>query len=203
MINIDKFISIYKQHYNINTKQQQGILNILNNFNNDLLVNQSIPRMAYILATIFWETDQKMFPSKEVRQIRTDTPRRKQVRKLQDRYWYTGFYGRGYCHLTWLANYRMMSKVLVDEAPDGTYVNSQFLVLKPDLAYDPDISYKIIVLGMLRGCFNGKGHGLGHYVDKTPPDYVGARYTVNIQDQAQAIADIAKRFEGWIKDCWE
>ena len=77
MINIDKFISIYKQHYNINTKQQQGILNILNNFNNDLLVNQSIPRMAYILATIFWETDQKMFPSKGVRQIKTDTPKKR------------------------------------------------------------------------------------------------------------------------------
>lgn len=204
MINIDKFITTYKNKYNTSNITEQGLYNILTNFNNDNTVNTKIPYMAYILATIFWETDQKMYPSRELRQVTTDTPRRVEVKRLQDRYWNTGFYGRGYCHITWMQNYQNMSHVLKSSGK-ARYNNEHdgFLVTDPDRALEPDISYDIITLGMLTGAFSGSGKGLAHYLDKDPPDYVGARYTINIQDQAHPIADIARTFEGMIRSCIE
>lgn len=198
MIDIDKFVVEYiKTHKNIkdNITVINGLKNILNNINNTPSINTKIPYQAYILATIYWETDQKMYPSKEVRQVKTDTPRRKEVRRLQDRYWSTGFYGRGYCHLTWKDNYKKMSGVLIAFGGDK-YKNRKpdFLVTDPDLALDEEISFDIIVLGMLRGCFNGSGHGLGYYLDKIPPDYLGARRTVNGTDKAREIDSIAQDF---------
>lgn len=204
MINVSKFISLYKKKHNINTTTEQGLINIINNINNDSTVVNNIPYISYILATIFWETDQKMYPSRELRQVKTDTPRRREVKRLQDRYWDTGYYGRGYCHITWLSNYQKLSHILKSSGKSRyDNENDAFLVTKPDKALEPDTAYDIITLGMLTGAFNGRGKGLAYYLDKNPPDYVGARYTINIQDQAKTIADIAKTYETIIKSCVE
>ena len=200
LINIPKFIELYKVNNTYVSSTVTGLNNILNNINNDPAINNNINYISYLLATIFWETDKKMYPSSEIRQIKTDTPRRREVKRLQDRYWNSGFYGRGYCHITWKNNYQNMSHILKASGKARyTNENDSFLVLHPEKALEPDIAYDIISLGMLMGAFSGNGKGLAYYLDKTPSDYVNARKTVNGLDQARTIADIAIKFESWLK----
>lgn len=195
MIDIDKFIVLYnKQHSVIDIKILKAIRELINLLNKTESINNKIPYQAYILATVYWETDKKMYPTSEIRQVKTDTPRRKEVRRLQDRYWLTGFYGRGYCHLTWKENYLNMGKLLVKELPAYKSKQGDFLVKNPDLALDQTIAFDIMLLGMLTGAFNGSGHGLAYYLDKTPPSYVNARRTINGTDKAMEIALIAENF---------
>lgn len=96
------------------------------------------------------------------------------------KHWY---YGRGLVQLTWLDNYKAVSKVLGID-----------LVKNPDLALQPDTAAKILVHGMLSGMFNGKGKGLAHYLGNGRRDWKNARRTVNITDKWQRFRDTAKRF---------
>lgn len=195
MINIDKFILEYlKTNKETTNNNITAIKELIQLINNNKSINTKVNYIAYILATVYWETDRKMYPSKEIRQVKTDTPRRKEVRRLQDRYWSTGFYGRGYCHLTWKDNYAKLGKLLV--ASGGKYSNKDplFLVKDPDSALDTTTAFDIMLVGMLTGAFNGSGNGLAYYLDKTPPNYVGARRTINGTDKAVEIALIAEHF---------
>jgi predicted chitinase len=54
------------------------------------------------------------------------------VYRAQQKYWGSGFYGRGYIQLTWHDNYAMASKALGID-----------LIAEPDLALQPEIAAKI------------------------------------------------------------
>lgn len=167
----------------------------LDNLLADQYVNTNVPFMAYIIATAYWETDTTMRPIIEVHQIKVDTPTRQRVRASQDKYWDTGFYGRGYVQLTWRTNYVNMSTHLHSEyTPTYIKYSPYFLVDNPELAAAPSIAYDILSSGMRGGYFSGTGRGLSYYLSSSPPDYFNARRTVNGTDQAQTIAQYASTF---------
>jgi len=94
-------------------------------------------QLAYILATAIGECGLR--PIKEYRAAEGTS-----LRKVQDAYWYTGYYGRGYVQLTWKSNYEKFAKYLgVD------------LVGNPDLALNPKYAAQIIAYGMKNGSFTG------------------------------------------------
>jgi hypothetical protein len=67
----------------------------------------------------------------------------------------------------------------------------------PDEVMRPNIAAKILVQGMDRGDFTGRG--LDSYINEAKTDYVKARYIVNGQDKAKEIADIAYTYQKAIK----
>ena len=105
-------------------------------------------------------------------------------RANQDRYWLTGYYGRGYVQLTWKANYEKAGRALgVD------------LVNRPELALEPEVAFKILFYGMRSGWFTGKK--LSDYIRPGRADYVGARKIINGEDKAEQIASYAGPSSGF------
>ncbi len=88
--------------------------------------------------------------------------------------------GRGYVQLTGRRNYADWSKRL-----------GMDLVGNPDAVKDPKIAAKILVGGMMKGTFTGKG--LGSYINGQKTDFNGARRTVNGTDRAGLIGGIAQK----------
>jgi len=130
-------------------------------------------KLAYILATAKHESGFK--PIKEYRASAGTS-----LRAIQDKYWSTGFFGRGFVQLTHLSNYQKMSKFLgVD------------LVAKPDLALNPIYAAKILVYGMMNGTFTGKA--LEDYIKPQSADFINARRVVNGTDKADKIAGYANK----------
>jgi hypothetical protein len=81
-------------------------------------------------ATIRVEVGAAFRPIKERRANQAKQP---QVWALQNRYWASGFYGRGLVQITWDENYRTVGKRL-----------NLDLVGNPDLALDPGVSARIL-----------------------------------------------------------
>lgn len=154
-----------------------------------------IRQSAYILATIRWETAQTFQPIRERRARRATNPRHWEI---QNRYWPSGFYGRGYVQITWESNYRRAGRRLAGHTliVDGVErrVEDETFVENPDLVLDPQIAYLVCVRGMTEGWFTGRK--LDHYIrEGSPPDYLNARRVVNGLDRAAEIAAYANQFE--------
>jgi hypothetical protein len=64
--------------------------------------------IAYVLATIHWETGRTFAPVKELRASESRNPK---LYARQQRYWPSGYYGRGYVQLTWDYNYKKASEL--------------------------------------------------------------------------------------------
>lgn len=62
-------------------------------------------KLAYILATAWHES--KLRPIKEIRCSSGQT-----CYELQNRYWSSGYYGRGFVQLTWKDNYEKFGRIL-------------------------------------------------------------------------------------------
>jgi hypothetical protein len=158
---------------------------------------------AYILATCFHESAQRMQPVNETLAATDDA-----VIRILDRAWANGqlkgvrapywrrdadgkaWFGRGIVQLTLKDNYRRLGNWLRDKA--GIDVD---LVADPKKALDPDISARILFEGVIHGLFRN-GHWLGKYIDADRSDFVGARNIVNgaFRDDAERIASIAGAF---------
>lgn len=130
-------------------------------------------KIAYVLATCHHECR-----FKSIKEIRAQPGT--EVYKMQDRYWGTGFYGRGFSQLTWRKNYLKFSPVV-----------GMDLVKNPDLVLKPEIGAKILVHGMRRGLFTGKD--LDNYFNPTRTDWFNARRIVNGVFRAEMVADAAKK----------
>ena len=137
-------------------------------------------QVAYLLATVFHETDKKMQPIEEYasgaayegRADLGNTMKGDGVR----------FKGRGDVQITGRRNYALFSKML-----------SIDLINNPSLALDPTYSAHIAVIGMMQGRFTGKK--LSDYiVCGQEPDYKNARRIINGTDKANLIAGYAKQF---------
>lgn len=115
--------------------------------------------IAYMLATAQHETRNFTAPDEDFG--------RQQARKLG----YGGgeeYFGRGYVHLTHIENYQKFDKLLGLEGQ---------LVQNPELAKDPEIAAKILVIGMRDGLFTGKP--LSRYINDESHDTYNARRVVN------------------------
>jgi len=80
-----------------------------------------------VAATIAVETGNFM-PVKEIEVKKPDHP----VYKMQQRYYPSGFYGRGFIQITWRDNYAAAGKALGID-----------LITNPDLALQPDVAAQI------------------------------------------------------------
>lgn len=133
--------------------------------------------VAYALATITRETGWTFRPIREYR-----AKAGSKGRKNQDRYWLSGYFGRGYVQLTWDYNYKKAgTKLGID------------LLGNPDLALSKEIAFDIMTYGMFEGWFTGKK--LTDYINDTATNYVAARRIINGTDKAELIANYAKMFE--------
>lgn len=153
--------------------------------------NTPINDLAYILATAWWETAKTMQPVREAFFISKDTSKAEQWRKRNLHYY--PYYGRGYVQLTWKHNYKFAGEKLGHD-----FVNH------PDLVMDPQNAIEIMFTGMQQGWFSGKS--LDDYIDdieesdnKDIAEYIQARKVINGKDKAVAIAGIALKFEGSLR----
>lgn len=150
--------------------------------------------LAYMLATVFWETAQTMQPVRETlaksdKQAIANLEKAWNAGKLpsvKTPYWRDGSFGRGLVQLTHMMNYITMGKIIgVDLAGD------------PSLALRSDIAIEIMFEGMTRGVsskgdFTGKS--LEDYFNEKTDDPVGARKIINGNDKASLIAGFHKNF---------
>lgn len=173
---------------------KSGLSFLLDQFQADPGFTQ-IRDLAYVLATIRWETAQTFQPVKEKRASRDKNPR---LWEIQNRYWSSGYFGRGYVQITWENNYKRASERLTGTTfamnSGPVTVKAETLVDKPDLVLKPEVSYAIASRGMREGWFTGKK--LSDFIrDGEPPDYLNARKIINGLDQAERIAGYASGFE--------
>jgi hypothetical protein len=167
--NRDIFKSKYEKAFGVAVPPT--LSSLLDKIEQDGRLLPDLRKIAYFLATIKWETANTFSPIKE-RRARPGTA----VRTLQDRYWGTGYYGRGYIQLTFRKNYARFG---IEDAPDK--------------ALEPDTAYEIASKGMTEGLFTGKK--LGDYFSANSEDFIGARKIINGTDKASEIALIARKIQ--------
>ena len=125
--------------------------------------------LAYVLATVKWETGHSMQPVEEGYPLTGA-----KLRAFQKRLRYYPWYGRGLVQITWESNYL------------------KFGIAKPEDALLWPVALRALFDGCIKGMFTG--HKLADYITKRKQDYVGARRVVNGLDRAEKIADFAKLF---------
>ena len=122
--------------------------------------------LAYIMATAWHETAQRMQPIEEFGRGRGKA-------------YAPTYYGRGLVQITWERNYAKLSDVIdVD------------LVTHPEKALEMDNAIQILFEGMIDGLFTGKA--LSDYFGRNA-DWRGARAIVNGKDRAAEIAGYAQK----------
>lgn len=149
---------------------------------------------AYILASVFHETGERMQPVRETF-AKSDSEAVQRLEKafkagqltwVKTPYWRPdadgkSWFGRGLIQITHRDNYLKLGKRLgVD------------LVANPDRALDLATSADIAVVGMAEGLFTGKE--LSDYFDDTSAKWVEARRIVNGTDRAALIAEYGVKF---------
>lgn len=150
--------------------------------------------LAYIMATVFHETAQRMKPIEEFGKGRG---RRYGSKVKHSGESYTNpdkiYYGRGRVQLTWYENYQLMGRLL-----DIDLLNNPELMLKDD------VDVQVLFEGMTKGAssfgdFTGKC--LEMYFNDTTEDPVHARRIINGLDKADQIAGYYRWFlEGLRED---
>ena len=101
-----------------------------------------------------------------------------------------GWHGRGYVQLTHDYNYaRVRDELGIDAVSD------------PSLVLQTDNAAEILINGMMKGWFNGHGHGLAYYVSEGHQDFYQARRTVNVLDHAGEIAAHAEQYYEMLSRC--
>lgn len=158
---------------------------------------------AYMLATFKWETGHTYLPIDEPDWQDKPYAREQEATDKAGKVYMTPghypsgagatpikhrYYGRGHSQLTHQRNYRKMGEALgLGDA----------LVLDPERAKEPDLSYRIASLGMRDGMFDEDhpGRGLSYYINGNKCDYKLARQTVNKLAEADRIAKYAIAFE--------
>ena len=164
----------YFDAYGATTQKTVDALNaILDRFETETRLT-NIAQFAYVLATAFHESGingNHFVPVKEGRE-RTGA----KGRRNQDRYWFTGFYGRGLIQTTWEEKYLALGKMLG--------VGDMF-VKNPDQLLEIGWAYQALVAGMVSGIYrkDEKGrHTLRRHLksdDASTAGYIEAREIVN------------------------
>ena len=149
--------------------------------------------LGYMFGTTFRETGEKMQPIHEygsdsyfTRMYDIEGARPDKARQLGNTTPGDGikYCGRGFVQLTGKSNYERMGSLIGED-----------LVGSPDLAMDPTVAVKIMIIGMTgppHDTFSGVN--LQRYFNDTTEDWVGARHIINGQDHATEIAGTAQAF---------
>jgi hypothetical protein len=163
-------------------------------------------QVAYMLATVKGETG--IF--QPLKERRANPQKQPALFKQQEKYFPSGFFGRGYVQLTFRDNYRMASQKLAGtlievQNKDGSKrqltIDKDTFVKEPDLVMQPTASYQILARGMREGWFrrrlNKEPFKLSDFIKEgSPPDYKGARNIINHPSSfAEKFAGFADKFE--------
>lgn len=182
----DKFINeVEKWFFRVKKTKfngQQGLREVLSFIEADDEWHDT-RQVANFLAQCGHESAWTYKPIKEFRAREGTTARR-----VQDKYWFTNFFGRGLVQITHRYNYEKLGKRL--NIP---------LAENPEMALQPIYSYEIAAVGMREGLFTGKK--LSDYINDTKCDYYSARKIVNGLDRASLIQGYSIAFERIIKSC--
>jgi peptidoglycan hydrolase-like protein with peptidoglycan-binding domain len=130
-------------------------------------------QVAYVLATVKWETAGTFAPVREAFWLSEDWRRANLP--------YFPFYGRGFVQLTWQNNYARYGQLLGID-----------LVGRPDLALDATTALFVLVHGFKTGTFTGRS--ITDFIDAQRTDFIGARRCINGTDHAADIATLAEAF---------
>ncbi|NNF00013.1 MAG: hypothetical protein HKN25_13410 [Pyrinomonadaceae bacterium] len=130
-------------------------------------------QIAYVLATVEWETGRTFKPVKEAYWL-SEEWREENLR-------YFPYYGRGFVQITWERNYQKYSEILGID-----------LVANPDLAMNENIALFILVHGFKTGAFTGRK--ITDYIDDTKTEFVDARRCINGTDHDEDIAKLAENY---------
>jgi predicted chitinase len=128
--------------------------------------------LAYMLATVYHETAQRMWPVTEYGS---------QDYLQSKEYW--PYIGRGFVQLTWKDNYQKASQIL-------SLYDDRDLVDHPELALDSLIATRCLFRGMAEGWFTGRK--LGQYFDEDTDDPKNARQIINGNDDDTSSQDYHK-----------
>ena len=149
-------------------------------------------QIAYVLATVQWETNHTYLPVREAywlddRHGFENAERIRATNRTIRRYF--PYYGRGFVQLTWRANYAKYARLLDID-----------LVGDPDLALDAETAAFILAHGMRTGTYTTRK--LSDYINSRRVDFRGARRIVNGLDKASKIARLAvawrKQLPTWL-----
>lgn len=184
MYNLDKFFYCYNLKFkNLTSKKKEALKFLLDRLSKSKRIN-TIPKHAYVLATIKWETADTFEPITEYGS---------EAYLKSKKYW--PYIGRGYVQLTWKHNYECFGKALNID-----------LVNNPHLANDKEIAWKILEMGMTDDYEtqtnikivdpNFTSKVLEDYFNKDKCDYLNARNIINPKDYKsyKPIAEMAKKF---------
>src|SRR5215471_11418160 len=184
-----KFIGLYKaQHGALNDSQSLGMDRLLGFLEQDKDVSD-VRWAAYMLATVKEECADTWQPIEEFGKGQghpygNPVP----VTGSDGKTYVNAYYGRCYPQLTGADLYRKMSQDL--------NLGDQLLI-HPERALDPTVSYNALSFGMRKGAFTGVG--LGDFINGSQCDYVNARRIVNGLDQASLIAGYASALESLLR----
>ena len=188
--------SVLRENFSSLTQSQvDGINKIV--YEIDQYGGFSYPQAAYILATIWHETDKTLHPIEEYgkgkgrpygtwyKNSKGELYSFKNYKK-NTVYLYKDFpflyYGRGHSQNTWWDNYEKLSRVFgVD------------FLRNPQLLLQDGYSIKATLYALRVGLYTGAK--LDTYINSSKKDYVNARRTVNGTDKAEKIAKEAEVFE--------
>lgn len=188
--NLDKFFTAYRMKYNSirsGTKREAEMRWLLERlFNLEIFSNHplTLPFIAYIIATVKYETKGTYLPRREyIKDPKEGLPAvfaRKDIITRQQ------YYKRGYIPFRWKYNYAQFSKWLKID-----------LLNNPDQALDKDIAFKILVLGMYYGLFTS--NCLADYITEKVIDFKSARRVIHykpiqqVEDDAKFILSCLKK----------
>ncbi|PBB69111.1 hypothetical protein CK228_07675 [Mesorhizobium sp. WSM4312] len=187
------FFERYKQAFGTITQRTvDNLTQLFQDISKDVSA-QDIRQVAYVLATIRFETANSF---STVTEMGTDA-------SLEGKYGPDSpfgsalgntspgdgarYRGRGYLQITGRNNYQFM----------GSALNID-LVDHPELAVDPQIAYRITSLAMFDGRFTGKK--LADYITADKADYYNARHVVGGLGHASDIADAAVKLEAILRE---
>ena len=177
MINREIFFTGYKKEFGrLSQTQVDSLIFILNKLDEDKRITDG-RWMAYILATIQWETANTFKPI-------TEYGSQAYLRSKR----YFPFIGRGFVQLTWEANYKSFGDCLGID-----------LVGNPQLANEPETAWEILVEGMTdyNLTFNDPeftDYSLEDFFNDNKTDWVNARKIINGNDKKETIGNIAQKF---------
>jgi len=166
------------KHFSISLKIKENIELIVHTCSAEGVVMPE--QVAYLLGTVWHE-------SRFISQVERRATQGTRVFDMQEKYWHTGYFGRGFIQLTWKRNYELFSRLLgVD------------LVGNPSLALKEDIAAKVAVIGMRDGLFTGKKLS-DYFKEGRRPLWLEARRIVNDMFHAAEVADAAKLIYRYVK----
>lgn len=174
-LNRDIFFKAYRKAFgNISDQRTVDGLNFfLDKFELERRL-KSIPEFAYVLATVRHEATRDGVSFQPVREKRASKTRQPKLYEQQNRYWNTGFYGRGFPQTTWEDNYRSAGKILG---------KGEYFVENPDELLKPEFAYEVMVVSMQKGLYRrdkqGNRHSLARYFQNGEKDYYNAREIIN------------------------